>query len=182
MQRIIIIVLAILISLSVVIKSRVRGIKPTPAAFSVVSSGARLIRISGDVLHPGIYSIGAKTLTMTAIKMAKPDRSLKGLISDDIAHRILAQGDYLLLTLQKDGIGVITVGSLSSNERLILGIPLDINQMTVADFDLLPRIGPTIAQRIFEYRQKNGGTMSVEELRAVEGIGEKTYMELVQYF
>ena len=182
MQRIIVIVLAILISVPVVIKSRVRGIKPAPAAFSVVSSGARLIRISGDVRRPGLYSIGANSLTGDAIKMAMPDRSFKGLIPTGSDLRPVAQGQHLQLALRKDGYDIITVGSLSSNERMILGMALDINDMAAADFDLLPGIGPIVAQRIIMYRQKNGGKMRVEELQAVEGIGEKRYKAIKVYF
>jgi competence protein ComEA len=41
------------------------------------------------------------------------------------------------------------------------------------DLDGLDGIGPTLAKRIVAYRQAHGGFRSVDDLREVEGIGEK---------
>lgn len=182
MQRIIIVALAILISLPVVIKSRVSGINPAPAAFSIVSSGARLVQISGDVRQPGVYSVSANTLTGDAIKLAVPVSPIKRLHPIGIDLRPIAQGEHLQLTIREDDTGTISFGVFSPNQRIILGIPLDINSMSISDFDLLPGIGPVVAQRIIEYRQKNGGKMRLDELQNVEGIGESKYNAIKQYF
>lgn len=182
MQRIIIIAVAILISLPVIMKSRRSGPESAPTAFSVVSSAVRLIMISGDVSCPGIYSIGANALTVSAIKMAMPDRAFKGLNPPASGLRPVKSGEHLHLVVRKDGTGTISVGSMASIERIIMGLPLDINLMDADDFDLLPGVGPVVAQRIIEYRQNNGGKMRVEELQAVEGIGEKRYKSLLMYF
>lgn len=42
----------------------------------------------------------------------------------------------------------------------------------------LEGIGPVKAGRIIEYRQKNGDFQSTDELRAVKGIGDKTYEKI----
>jgi len=56
--------------------------------------------------------------------------------------------------------------------------PVDINQATPRQLDGLPGIGPVLASRIVEYRQRKGGFHNVSELRAVSGIGEKRYSAL----
>ena len=56
--------------------------------------------------------------------------------------------------------------------------PVDLNQATPRQLDGLPGIGPVLAGRIVEYRQRKGGFHSVRELRAVSGIGEKRYSAL----
>jgi len=56
--------------------------------------------------------------------------------------------------------------------------PVDLNQATSRQLDGLPGIGPVLASRIVEYRQRKGGFHSVAELRAVSGIGEKRYSAL----
>ncbi len=40
--------------------------------FMLLSSGNVSVKVSGDVLHPGIYEVPANTLAMTVIKMAVP--------------------------------------------------------------------------------------------------------------
>lgn len=56
--------------------------------------------------------------------------------------------------------------------------PVDLNQATPRQLDGLPGIGPVLAGRIIEYRQRRGGFHSVRELRGVSGIGEKRYSAL----
>jgi competence protein ComEA len=52
---------------------------------------------------------------------------------------------------------------------------VNLNTATVADLESLPRIGPTMAQRIIDYRTANGRYTSVDGLRDVTGIGDKTF-------
>jgi competence protein ComEA len=42
----------------------------------------------------------------------------------------------------------------------------------------LPRIGPTMAQRIVEYREANGPFAAIEDIQNVPGIGTATFEEL----
>jgi competence protein ComEA len=54
------------------------------------------------------------------------------------------------------------------------GGPIDLNRATAPDLELLPGIGPSLAQRIVAKREERGGAFaSVEELRDVRGIGER---------
>ena len=50
--------------------------------------------------------------------------------------------------------------------------PLDLNHATAQELTTLPGIGEVLAQRIVDYREAHGPFRSVEELIAVEGIGE----------
>lgn len=55
---------------------------------------------------------------------------------------------------------------------------IDINQATVEQLTLLPRIGNVVAQRIVDYREQNGPFESVDEIMAVRGIGEKVFEQI----
>ena len=56
--------------------------------------------------------------------------------------------------------------------------PVNLNTATAAQIATLPGLGPKAAQRIVEYRQKNGGFKKIEELMNVKGIGEKSFLKL----
>ncbi|MEK7236202.1 MAG: helix-hairpin-helix domain-containing protein [Nitrospirota bacterium] len=73
-------------------------------------------------------------------------------------------------------------GSLLPDQPTIAPAPrrshqglLDLNRATEQDFDALPGIGPKLAERIVEYRQSVGAFHSLDELRAVKGIGKKKF-------
>ena len=56
--------------------------------------------------------------------------------------------------------------------------PLDLNRATIEQLVLLPGIGPTLAGRILAWRESRGPFKTVEDLKEVAGIGEKTLERL----
>ncbi len=50
---------------------------------------------------------------------------------------------------------------------------VNVNTATQAELELLPGIGPALAQRIIEHRRLRGAFRRVEDLDAVKGIGPK---------
>jgi len=58
------------------------------------------------------------------------------------------------------------------------GAPLNLNSATVTQLEALPGIGRATAERIVEYRQKNGAFKKAEDLMNVRGIGEKSFLKL----
>lgn len=56
---------------------------------------------------------------------------------------------------------------------------VNINTASIDQLTLLPRIGAVVAQRIVDFRDKNGRFKSLEDLMLVQGVGEKTF-ELIR--
>jgi competence protein ComEA len=56
---------------------------------------------------------------------------------------------------------------------------VNINTAGAEQLMLLPRIGPSVAQKILEFREKNGRFKAVEDLMLVQGVGERTF-ELIK--
>lgn len=182
MRRVVMIACAALLFLPVVMKSRKNQDIPALTAFHPLSSGRVSVKVSGDVLHSGIYQLSANSLADSVIKLAEPLSPLKQYKADTAAAYPLLNGSAVKLTILPDGTPLLTVDQMTVPERLVLGIPLDISTMSEADFDRLPGIGPALARRIVERRQYNGGILSVGDLSEVEGIGEKKYKMIRTYF
>ena len=51
---------------------------------------------------------------------------------------------------------------------------VNLNTADLAALDTLPRVGPSTAQKILDWRESNGPFTSVDDLLAVSGIGEAT--------
>lgn len=60
----------------------------------------------------------------------------------------------------------------------VQGGRVNINTATAKELELLPRIGPALAQRIIEDRTRNGAYKTIEDLNRVKGIGPKTLERL----
>lgn len=58
---------------------------------------------------------------------------------------------------------------------------ININQATREEIERLPYIGPSLAERIIQYRQREGGFRSIEDLKKVKGIGEKNLEKIKPY-
>ncbi len=55
---------------------------------------------------------------------------------------------------------------------------ININKASVEELVQLPRVGPKVAERIVEYRNQNGGFKTVDDLKGVQGIGDKVMEQL----
>ncbi|MFN8673794.1 MAG: helix-hairpin-helix domain-containing protein [Candidatus Sericytochromatia bacterium] len=52
---------------------------------------------------------------------------------------------------------------------------VNINKATEAELKNLPGVGDVVAKAIVEHRKKNGNFKKIEDLKAVKGIGDKTF-------
>jgi competence protein ComEA len=78
-------------------------------------------------------------------------------------------------------VGATDVGSAQkSGAKAAAAVPavVNLNTATATQIATLPGIGEKAAERIIEYREKNGGFKKIEELMNVKGIGEKSFLKL----
>lgn len=59
--------------------------------------------------------------------------------------------------------------------------PIGINSATYEELQTIPGVGPATARLIIKYREENGTIASLDDLLAMEGIGEKTVSLLADY-
>ena len=132
------------------------------------------VDVAGGVNLPGVYSLPANSRVIDALKIAgnaKPGMD----VSDLNLARIIKDGEQIyvdpnLPTAISKSIATTVVKKLTG--------PLNINRATLAQFDLLPGIGPVIAARIVTYRKVNGPFSVIEDLQKVSGIGSAKFAQL----
>lgn len=77
---------------------------------------------------------------------------------------------------------IAVFGSLAAapknQDRAAPANPVDLNRASADQLQQLPGIGPALAGRIVEFREKQGGFERVEDLLKVKGIGEKSFQKL----
>lgn len=126
-----------------------------------------VVHVTGAVLHSGVY------------EMQEGDRVEDALQKAGLAENAYADG-LNRAALLSDG-QKITVPTNDMKEESLLTEndetvdKVSINHGTLTQLMRLNGIGETKAQAIIDYRERNGGFQSLEDLKKVKGIGEKTY-------
>lgn len=65
--------------------------------------------------------------------------------------------------------------SMHAQQAIVAGKRIDINRAGRYTLTKLPGIGPKFAERIMDYRDRNNGFTSKEQLLNIKGIGIKRY-------
>ena len=68
---------------------------------------------------------------------------------------------------------------MSSNEDL--SGKININSADASKLQEIPGVGPVTSQSIIDYRESIGRFKSIEEIKNVSGIGEKTFEKLKEH-
>jgi competence protein ComEA len=63
----------------------------------------------------------------------------------------------------------------------VLFLVLHLNTATIEQLERLPGVGPALAKRIVEFRDRKGGFKRIEELLAVPGVSEKKWKAMKEY-
>lgn len=100
--------------------------------------------------------------------------------SDSIFSRLTHQYKYSQKSLENGH--YLSNGYNEINKSRILELKsININMAKSEELQKLPRIGPAIAKRIIEYRERTGRFKSIDELLNVKGIGKKTLENIKPY-
>lgn len=129
------------------------------------------VHVSGAVNSPGLYQVPEGSRIADALNKAGGPRTDALLDNLNLASKI-KDGEKVLVPRQGEttpGAQAVSGDSLAPTASSNAGI--NINVAGVDELDKLPGVGPALARRIVEYRQKNGQFSSIDELDNVEGIG-----------
>ncbi|MFJ5232110.1 helix-hairpin-helix domain-containing protein [Kitasatospora sp. NPDC088391] len=126
-----------------------------------------VIDVGGKVQHPGLRTLPAGSRVADALTAAGgtlpgTDTSLLNLA------RPLTDGEQILVDTDTPAGGAPAAPTG----------PVSLNRASAEQLDSLPGVGPTLAQRILQYRLTHGPFQSVDDLRHVPGIGARKYEDL----
>ncbi|MBC7319612.1 ComEA family DNA-binding protein [bacterium] len=134
------------------------------------------VHIGGAVRNPGLYYIPADSRVADAIQIAGGPTSDADLDAINLASKV-SDGSKILVPSKVKDLGASSGSNASIEETSVSSISkkININTATAEELEELPGIGPTLANRIVSYREKNGPFKSIEDLMKVSGIGEKRF-------
>jgi competence protein ComEA len=152
-----------------------------PSAVSFSGSEKVYVELGQGFRRPGIYQFSDAYLLQSVI------------ILTDLDCVSSVPENWLDLVPRKSGMHVaLSCNGLNSHDfsfswmsaakRIALSVPLHPDHMSLSDWEALPGIGPRLAARIEEDRQKNGDFGGLHVLRRVSGIGPKRIKDWEGYF
>ncbi|MFF8727414.1 helix-hairpin-helix domain-containing protein [Streptomyces sp. NPDC015171] len=138
-----------------------------------------VVDVSGKVRKPGIRRLPAGARVADALRAAggvRPGVSTAGLNR----ARFLVDGEQVVVGAPAGAPAAPppTAGSLSGPAGAGPTAPVSLGTATAEQLDTLPGVGPVLAQHIIDYRTQHGGFRSVDELREVNGIGDRRFTDL----
>ena len=135
------------------------------------------VHVAGAVRRPGLFRLPAGSRVAAAVARAGGPRPKANLTLVNLAARV-QDGQQVVVP----GPGVAAAGAAGVGADgaagALPGVKPSLATATVEQLEELDGIGPTLAERIIEYREAHGGFRSIGELREVEGIGEKRFASL----
>lgn len=154
----------------------------------VVEEKANVIKIhiAGEVNRTGIIELEEGLRIADAIEKAGGTTINADLSKVNLAY-VLEDGQKLYIPNSEDidntqyisennGDNIIeTTNSATSSTKV------NINKASIDEFQKLPGVGPSLAQKILNYREENGKFNNIEDIKNVSGIGDKKYEGLKDY-
>lgn len=151
------------------------GLPPGPPS-ATEPGGHVVVDVSGKVRRPGIHQLPSGARVADALRVAggaRPGVDLTGLNR----ARVLVDGEQIVVGAPPGPPAVSGTGGAATGGSGVTG-PVSLNRATVEQLDTLPGVGPVLAQHIVDYRTQHGGFRSVDELREVNGIGDRRFADL----
>jgi competence protein ComEA len=169
--------------------ARVSLTAPHPAAAAGTATTAPaapgrllVVDVAGEVRRPGVYRVPAGSRADAAVQQAGGVTAHGQSAAVNLAMP-LRDGQQIVVPRKgaapaAAAPGAPAAGGPGAVSGAAPAAPISLSTASVEQLDTLDGIGPTLAGRIVQYRDAHGGFRSIDELRQVDGIGEKRFESL----
>jgi competence protein ComEA len=140
-----------------------------------------MIDVKGEIKNPGVYQSNQGKRVIDVINQAggltdKADESqinFAAHVQDEMVIYIPAKGEINAnLSPELSSIPSTATGSSKETNKI------NINKADETELQNLPGIGPSKAASIISYRNENGPFQTIDDLKNISGIGDKTFEKL----
>lgn len=132
------------------------------------------VYVSGAVLKPDVYLLPPNSILKDALSAAGGPSSEADLERVNLALP-LQDGMHVFIPHKGEAPSLNVYEASSPQSSASSSALININTASQTELESLPGIGPTLAQRIIEYRKENGPFQRIEDIMEVQGIGEATF-------
>src|SRR5262245_26286709 len=144
-------------------------------ALAPPASGTLAVHLTGRVRRPGVVRLPRGSRVMDAITAAGGATAGADLDGVNLARQ-LVDGEQIRVPARGES-PAPPPGAPGPGTAAAPGTPVDLNTATTEQLEALPGVGEVTAARIVAYRDAHP-FRSVEELRQVDGIGERRFAQL----
>ncbi|HOK17737.1 MAG TPA: helix-hairpin-helix domain-containing protein [Caldisericia bacterium] len=140
------------------------------------------VDIAGEVKFPGVYEMENGDRVFHLIEKAGGATENADISSINLSKK-LTDGEKIIIFAKRNLVDSETTSSSTtqSNTSSSVNSPtkksnlININTASQKELEELSGIGPVLAQRIIDYREKNGYFSTIEDIKKVSGIGDKRF-------
>ena len=132
------------------------------------------VEVDGPVRNRGIYPLEKGKSVREAVEKAGGTSGSFSLSPESGAVKIEKSG-LLRVPGEGENKGGATFHPLNPPKMKVLSIPININTAKVEELDILPGVGPKMAQAIVDFREAHGKFSALEDLQKVKGFGPKKF-------
>ena len=143
------------------------------------SAAVIYVDVGGEVNQPSVVELSDGSRVTDAIAAAG-GLTEKADLTDINRAAFVSDGEKIFIPSQEesDSEGVISGQSGSSSSARSSDGKININTADSSQLQELNGVGPATAEKIINYRKQNGRFQSIEDIKNVSGIGDKTYEKL----
>ncbi len=136
--------------------------------------------IKGAVKKPGVYEVNSGERIINLIDKAG---GLQEDADPSAVNFAMKVSDEMVVYIPKKGEDILPAGGgVALNDQTSSTGPgagkVNLNTATTSELETLPGIGPAKSSAILEYRESNGPFKTIEDLKSISGIGDKTFEKL----
>lgn len=154
-------------------------------AENIPEQGDIYVDICGEVAKPDVYRVKNGSRLFEVIAQAGGLTAQADINVINRAETVRDGQKIRILSYEETKQGAQQQGDASASQYVSQAQANDgkinINLADAATLQMIPGIGPSKAERILEYRETTGPFQSIEDIKNVSGIGNKTFENIREY-